>query len=541
MQQKYLPWTLPFSFALHACVALDAPERNSSAALRSSALDSLDGPPANAAPPSMSAPVNPEPQPLDPAARDSAVQELAQLLADEYVFPDVGAQLQSSLLTHLGEHAYDAIDTAPALAAELTAELTEVAHDKHLRVNARLPPGAAPLAPRAPRAGIRRLEVLPDNIGYIALDAVPLLEVSRAAIAGAFAFLQQTDALIIDNRNNFGGSPATVAHYVSYLSEGPPALVSSLHERADRRIVEFYTEDLGQRSYGTARPVFVLTSAATFSGGEALTYDLQAEGRALIIGEVTGGGAHPVSPHPLGDQLIAVIPFAETINPITGTNWEGTGVQPDILIAADQALDEAHAYAHDQLFADPEYLASLSRPEPRPAISARRAAPLPSSSPNPIFNGDFSLGIEAWGVTDWQGNQQVGEHPYSLEGDRLCLTILPRQRVLIGWPPEETSYAFAVTRGARHQLSLKASSSGPLSIIADLSVGHRLPPYGSIAAARIPLDPTLESLTFDFEPDVSDDQTGFAIRLVAIGDSGETQVCFDDFLITADIAACSAP
>ena len=119
---------------------------------------------------------------------------------------------------------------------------------------------------------------------------------AREALAGAFAFLQQTDALIIDNRSNFGGSPATVAHYVSYLSEGPPALVSTLHERADRRILEFYTEDLGERSYGASRPIFVLTSAATFSGGEALTYDLQALGRALVIGEVTGGGAHPVTP-----------------------------------------------------------------------------------------------------------------------------------------------------------------------------------------------------------------------------------------------------
>ena len=177
----------------------------------------------------------------------------------------------------------------------------------------------------------------------------------------------------------------------------------------------------------------------------------------------------------------------------------------------------------------------------RPAISARRADPRSSSSPNPIFNGDFSLGIEAWGVTDWQGPAPVGEHPYGLVGDRLCFTILPRQRVLIGWPPGESSYAIAVTRGARHQLSLRASSSGPLPIIADVSVGHRLPPYGSIAAARLPLDHTFQSFTFDFEPDVSDDQTGFSIHLAAVGDSGETQVCFDDFLITTDVAACSAP
>jgi hypothetical protein len=543
MRPKRLFSTLSFGLSLNACVPVEPAADDSSTAPGGNATGSIGGAPADAPPGSgaIPGPLGSDPEPLDPVTRDDAVKLLAQLLADEYVFPDVGAELESLLLERLAEGAYDAVDSAPALAAQLTAELAEVAHDKHLRVNARLPPGATPPSALTARAGIRRLEILPDNIGYIALDGVPLLELARPAIAGAFAFLQQTDALIVDNRDNFGGSPATVAHYVSYLSEGPPALISTLHERADRRILEFYTEDLGPRSYGTSRPVFVLTSAGTFSGGEALSYDLQAQGRALVIGEVTGGGAHPTGVHALGGQLVAAIPYAETISAITGSNWEGIGVQPDILVSAERALDEARTRAHDQLFADPEYVASLGLPQARPATSARRAEPLPSSLPNPIVNGDFSLGSEAWGVTDWQGRQPVGEHPYDLDGGRLCLTILPRQRVLIGWPPEESSYAFRVTRGARHQLSLRASSSGSLGIIADLNVGHRLPPYGSIAAARLPLDPTFQSLTFDFEPDVSDDQTGLSIQLVAIGDGGENRVCFDDFSLTAEIAACAAP
>lgn len=499
-------------------------------------------------PPSPAGPSTPEPlapgsggeEPGGREARGAAIERLAQLVADEYVFPDVGAQLHDMLLAQLASGAYDVLDAAPALAAQLTADMADIAHDGHLRVNVRLPPGAAP-PPSLLRAGIRRLELLSDNIGYLELEGVPPLEVAGGAIAGAFAFLQQSDALIIDNRRNFGGAPATVARYVSYLQEGPPVLISRLHERDDRRVVEFFTEDLGQRSYGASRPVLVLTSAATFSGGEALSYDLQAMGRATVVGEVTGGGAHPTALHPLGDEFVAAIPFAQTINAITGSNWEGSGVQPDVAVPADQALDVARALAREMLYADPAYVARLGDPARRPAVSARRAEPRPPTAENPIENADFSSGIAPWGVTAWQSPGQPTPHAYDLEDGKLCLTLLPRERVVIGWPLEASSYAVAVNRGQSYQLSLRASASGPLAVIADLSVGHRLPPYSTYAAARLPLDASFESYTLDFEPEVSDEQTGFSVQLQALGDAGESRLCFDDFLISTDAVACAAP
>lgn len=160
-------------------------------------------------------------------------------------------------------------------------------------------------------------------------------------MAGAFAVLQQTDALIIDNRTNRGGDPRTVALYVSYLSEGDPFLINTIHWPRLDRVEEYLSTDLGRKTYGESRPVYVLASSQTFSGGEGLSYDLQALERAVIVGEITGGGAHPVQRAVLGSGFSAAIPVAYSVNPITGTNWEGTGVVPDVEVAAESALLEA--------------------------------------------------------------------------------------------------------------------------------------------------------------------------------------------------------
>lgn len=76
--------------------------------------------------------------------------------------------------------------------------------------------------------------------------------------------------------------------------------------------------------------ITVLTSRHTFSGCEELAYDLQALGRATVIGETTGGGAHPVETIVLSDGLEASIPVERSVNVITQTNWEQVGVTPDI-------------------------------------------------------------------------------------------------------------------------------------------------------------------------------------------------------------------
>ena len=96
---------------------------------------------------------------------------------------------------------------------------------------------------------------------------------------------------------------------------------------------------------GGGKPVFVLTAKRTFSGAEEFTYNLKNLKRATIIGETTGGGAHPVSPHRIDDHFSIGVPFARAINPISKTNWEGTGVEPDVKVSAAEALEVAKKLA----------------------------------------------------------------------------------------------------------------------------------------------------------------------------------------------------
>ena len=94
---------------------------------------------------------------------------------------------------------------------------------------------------------------------------------------------------------------------------------------------------------------FVLTSKQTFSGAEEFTYNLKNLKRATIVGQTTGGGAHPVSGHRIDDHFMIGVPFARAINPISKTNWEGTGVEPDVNVPAADALGTAQKLAAEKL------------------------------------------------------------------------------------------------------------------------------------------------------------------------------------------------
>jgi hypothetical protein len=289
--------------------------------------------------------------PLEPTVCREVLQALAARLRSEYVFPKTGDEMAGTLGGWLDSGVCDAVRATRELTTLLTTELQALSRDKHLRVfNRDVPPmpTGAPVAaePAKPAVGgIRKREILEGNIGYIETTAVPGLEESRGPISDAFAFLANTEALILDLRANTGGDPNTVAWYVSYLSEGPPFLVNTFQWRNRPAIEEFFTTDLGARSYGKDKPVYVLTSAQTFSGGEELAYDLQVLKRGVLVGETTGGGANPGGPFQLGHGFVVGMPMGRAVNPITHTNWEGTGVKADIEVPASQALATAHRAA----------------------------------------------------------------------------------------------------------------------------------------------------------------------------------------------------
>jgi hypothetical protein len=302
---------------------------------------------------------------IDPRAQQEVLGQLAQVLESQYAIEGTAKKLASFLRAKAKSNAYKKIDNGPEFARILTEDLYSVAHDKHLRVSFSFtplpPPPKGPPGPppqdvldqmRKLNGAIPKAEILDGNVGYMRVNGVPALAVARSAVTAAFAFLHNTDALIIDNRGNGGGDPSTVALYVSYLSDGKPFLVNTFHWRAGNRVEEFRTTDLGDLAYGAHKPVFVLTSPMTFSGGEELTYDLQNLKRAVIVGEVTGGGANPGGRVPLGTHFVVNVPQGQAVNPITGTSWEGVGVKPDIAAPSAMALSRAHAQAIEALMGE---------------------------------------------------------------------------------------------------------------------------------------------------------------------------------------------
>lgn len=276
---------------------------------------------------------------------------IARLLAS-YVFPEVAVEIEKVLRSSdfLEGH-------APAeLALALTLTLQDVSKDKHLWVRYQEVPYPAPQEDGRPTPeeienmrreaaaenfGFTSLSILENNLGYLDLRGFAPLPWASPKIAAAMTLLEDTQALIIDLRNNGGGSPETVALFCSYFFPAEPIIhLNSIYNRVEDRTEDFFTTpDLPAPRY-LGKPVYLLTSSYTFSGAEEFAYNLKNLQRVTIVGETTGGGAHPVEFRRLiNPHFLMTIPNARAINPLTGTNWEGVGVPPHIEIPANEALN----------------------------------------------------------------------------------------------------------------------------------------------------------------------------------------------------------
>ena len=285
------------------------------------------------------------PPPLAEPTRRAVVEAAAKMLRERYVFPDVGAQAAQAIESALRAGAYDGLDQLGAFAQRLTEDLRAVAKDKHLRIIAPGAPVAAP-RPAPPRAegGITRADILDGNVGYIEVAAFPPPETFTEAVNRAMAALQNTKALIIDVRRNGGGSPVTVSYLVSYfLPAGERVHINTVINRNPGteafRSQEFWSESTPFSYVG--KPVLILTSDRTFSGGEGFAYHMQVMKLATVVGETTGGGANPGGTVRLPAGLTMFVPGGRARSPITGTNWEGVGVTPDIAVPGENALKAA--------------------------------------------------------------------------------------------------------------------------------------------------------------------------------------------------------
>ena len=281
--------------------------------------------------------------PLDAAARRDIVAELSDALRDRYVFPETGERAAALIAGASAAGEYDDFRDRLAFAQRLSTDIRTIARDKHLDIvssGSWLPfrNGRAPL----PRGELTRTEKLPDRIGYIEVTSFPPLGEFKPILDPAMAPLKGSRALVIDVRRNGGGSPESVAYFVSYLVQpGRPlsAIISRTPNTKDFTRETFLSVPTPVSFAGV--PVYVLTSKNTFSGGEDFAYTAQALKRGTIIGEVTGGGANPAGPIELGHGLVAIVPFGRSENPVTKTNWEGRGVQPDVAAPASDALSLA--------------------------------------------------------------------------------------------------------------------------------------------------------------------------------------------------------
>jgi len=322
------------------------------------------------------------------------LDSVALRLKQHYIFPEEAQRLAAYVQSPATKQAYAALAANPTLLVKhLRADLQTVHRDPHLFVaynpalatssQVSAQPTAAELAQakkycKANNYLFKKAEVLPGNIGYLPFtDFVPDLAGAQPTIHVALQFLANTSALVIDLRTNMGGSPEMVNLLESYFFREKTHL-NDLINRSTNDTTVFYTDLAKAQHLTLAMPVFILTSHDTFSGAEDFAYAMQMAQRALVVGETTGGGAHPTKPVSVGQGFVVSIPFARSLNPVTHTDWEGTGVVPDVKTAARHALAKAQELAlqaqrqtasTEQEKHQLDYLLNeLPRPHPAPVL-----------------------------------------------------------------------------------------------------------------------------------------------------------------------------
>jgi retinol-binding protein 3 len=297
---------------------------------------------------------------INAAMRKKVLDGIESNLNEFYIEPTIAQQMIGSMKAHAAKGDYDNISDGDELATRLTKDLQDVSHDKHLRVDFtpfKTPQHTAPTPEDEARfhqqmehsnCAFQKVEILPNNIGYIKFDGFMDASFCGPTVNAAMSFIAHTDAIIFDIRQNGGGQPAMVTLIASYLFDKPTHLIDIYNRKEDTTSQNWTLSYLPSQRL-SKQPVFVLTSKRTFSGAEEFAFDLKNQKRATIVGETTGGGAHPVSGHPVADYFTIGVPFAKSLDPVTKTNWEGTGVEPDVKVPATDALTTAQKLAVEKI------------------------------------------------------------------------------------------------------------------------------------------------------------------------------------------------
>jgi hypothetical protein len=318
--------------------------------------------------------------PVDQTLRAEVLEGVVANLNSYYIFPDQAKQIEMVLRNKQTSGGYDAITSAEDFSATLTADIHQVNNDRHINVayseavltEAEFEESEEEALTAEQVAELKRLNYgvhavsrLPGNIGYLDIQSFPPAEEVAPKYAAAMSLLGDTKALIIDLRANQGGQPEAVALLASYLFDTRTHL-NDIYLRDGNQTIEMWTLDtLAGPRYGGQRKVYLLTSEDTFSAGEDFAYALKNLKRATLIGKATGGGAHPGSPHRINEHFAMIVPSGRSISPITKTDWEGTGVLPDI------EMDPEDALVHAQILLLRDQLATEKNPRVQGLLAAR--------------------------------------------------------------------------------------------------------------------------------------------------------------------------
>lgn len=295
---------------------------------------------------------------LDSEERRRVVDGAVANLKEHYVYPDVAQKMADALLTHEKRGDDDAEMDGGTFAALLTRQMREVSPDRHLLLiysQTALPQNPSEPTPEdlaryreameAENCTFEKVGILPRNIGYLKLNSFPDPAVCRQTATAAMASLNQADAIIFDLRGNGGGEPEMVALIASYLFDHP----EYWYNPRENTTQHSWTRSPVPGNRLADKPVYILTSARTFSGAEQFCYDLKMLKRATLVGETTGGAAHSGVWHRIDDHFGMGIPEAKPINPFGKPDWAETGVEPDIKVRAADALETAKKLAESKL------------------------------------------------------------------------------------------------------------------------------------------------------------------------------------------------
>lgn len=304
---------------------------------------------------------------LDKNSRSTIVSNISSLLLQYYVYPDTAKRMSDEITNKLKKGDYNKITDAVEFSDQLTKDLHSIYHDGHLLVqyNPKFEAELKDTSKQKPSTpidhlktlsnynqGFRKVEILNGNIGYINLVKCWAGKgAGHEIMKGALAVVANCNAVIIDLRENSGGTPETATALLGFFMQERVQL-ESFYDRSENSVTAFWTEPDTTFPSLKNMPVYILTGNKTFSCGEMLAYDFQVLKRATLIGETTGGGAHGEFEAPLSNGFIMQVPYWKTINPITKSNWEHSGVKPDIEVTAEKALETAEQMIFEKMAAE---------------------------------------------------------------------------------------------------------------------------------------------------------------------------------------------